>query len=100
MALQTLVENAVKYGVERHRAGSDIAISARREPGLVRITVSNEGSLARSGDSLRLGLDNARKRLEKLNGGQARLDLTEQDGRVIAAITLPDTMTDSARPAQ
>ena len=37
MALQTLVENAVKFGVERNRLGSTIHIAARLRDGMAQI---------------------------------------------------------------
>jgi len=89
MALQTLVENAVKYGVERSVTGSEIRISARRDGTRVQIEVKNLGELAALSDSLQLGLDNTRKRLQLLIGPDATLEVTPQEGWVVATLTLP-----------
>lgn len=88
MALQTLVENAVKYGVERNAAASDIRITIKKSRNEVAVEVANQGSLARVSDSTRLGLDNTRKRLSLLHGPDAQLALIERDGWVIATLQL------------
>ncbi|MGK5027861.1 sensor histidine kinase [Janthinobacterium sp. RB2R34] len=89
MALQTLVENAVKHGVEPNLAGSDIAISARRHHGGVTITVTNTGALRAHSSSTRVGLANARQRLALALGAAAALSLDERDGAVHAVLRLP-----------
>jgi Histidine kinase len=88
MALQTLVENAVKYGVERNAANSEIRITIKNLRNTVSIEVANEGTLARLTDSTRLGLENSRKRLALLTGGDSPLTLVEREGWVIAALQL------------
>ena len=89
MALQTLVENAVKHGVEPSLAGSDIHISATRHDGLVRIAVSNTGVLRTQSGSTRVGLNNARKRLALALGTRATLALDQHGGCVHAVLQLP-----------
>lgn len=89
MVLQTLVENAVKHGVERSVGVCPIRISAKRENANVIITVANQGTLATSSTSTRLGLANASKRLALLFGPQATCSLDEEHGWVIARIVLP-----------
>lgn len=90
MSLQTLVENAVKYGVEASACGSDIAVHACREPGRIRIEVANTGALHTSSQSTRVGLHNARKRLALAVGPDATLELHERDGWVRAIMILPE----------
>jgi signal transduction histidine kinase len=91
MALQTLVENAVKYGVEASPTGSDILIVARRnDDGAVHIEIANHGAIAPFTNSTRVGLANTRKRLALAVGAGARLDLTEQGGWVRATMTIPE----------
>lgn len=92
MALQTLVENAVKHGVEPNLDGSAIAISARRSSGNrggVTITVANTGALRAPSGSPRTGLANARQRLALALGPAATLSLDERDGAVHAVLQLP-----------
>jgi len=89
MSLQTLVENAVKYGVELSSTGSEIRISARRESGCARIEVANLGAILPFANSTRVGLTNARKRLALAKGESASLDLTENSGWVRATLQFP-----------
>ena len=72
MLLQTLVENAVKYGISPRPEGGEIAIIARNEGGALRIQVSNPGELSPEmrTSSTGLGLHNAAERL--------RLDLRRE----------------------
>jgi len=98
MLLQTLVENAVKYGISTRREGGEIVIGAAVTAGALRIRVTNPGTLAapsstaaaRAGSSTGVGLRNASERLKLLFGGQAALTLTaEPVGFVTAAVTIP-----------
>lgn len=95
MALQTLVENAVKYGVEASADGGDIRITARRASpaagaALLQIEVANTGALREPGNSTCVGLRNARQRLQLACGEHASLALRQQAGWVFATIHLPE----------
>lgn len=91
MLLQTLVENAIKHGVERSVAPCQVRITAQREAvsGAVLLRVANQGRLAADSTSTRLGLANAAKRLVLLFGPSAGCVLAEEDGWVVATVTLP-----------
>jgi signal transduction histidine kinase len=90
MLLQTLVENAVKYGIAPRREGGEIAIVARCERDELHLQVTNPGSLAAGGGSTGVGLRNAAERLRLLFGARATLDLREDPpGRVIAEVLVP-----------
>lgn len=89
MSLQTLVENAVKYGVERSTTGSAIKIRAHCRDGAAVIEVANQGKMLAAGNSTGVGVSNARKRLALSKGMQATLDLEEQDGWVRATLRFP-----------
>lgn len=95
MALQTLVENAVKYGVETSADGGDIRIAARRTSAddgatMLQIDVANTGALHEPGNSTCVGLRNARQRLQLACGEHASLELRQQAGWVVATIDLPE----------
>jgi len=98
MLLQTLVENAVKYGISPRRDGGEITIAARLEGAALRIRVSNPGDLsapaspsaARAGSSTGVGLRNASERLKLLFGDRATLALrAEPAGCVTAEVYIP-----------
>jgi len=91
MALQTLVENAVKYGVEASPTGSEIRIRAQRmDDGTAHIEIANLGAILPFANSTKVGLVNTRKRLALALGSNANLDLTENSGWVRATMTLPE----------
>ena len=89
MALQTLVENAIKHGVEHSMTVCEVRISARRLGDMVEISVANQGTLANASASTRLGLVNTSKRLALLFGPRASCTLDASGGWVTARITLP-----------
>ena len=96
MLLQTLVENAVKYGIDTRREGGELVITARVEGAALHIRVSNPGELAlpggkaRTGSSTGVGLRNASERLKLLFGDRASLTLlAEPAGCVTADVFIP-----------
>jgi hypothetical protein len=91
MALQTLVENAVKHGVEPSIGCCLLRIAARRIPDQdrVELTVANQGRLVEASGSTRVGLANTSRRLSLLFGPQASCTLAERDGWVVAHVVLP-----------
>ncbi len=89
MSLQTLVENAVKYGVELSTTGSDIRITARRTGDNALIEIANAGAIRSFGNSTKVGLSNTRKRLALSMGEEASLQLSESSGWVRATLQFP-----------
>lgn len=95
MLLQTLVENAVKYGISTRPEGGEIAIVARCSGGALRLRVTNPGELAPAANPARvpstgLGLYNAAERLRLLFGERATLHLSaEGPALVVAEAVLP-----------
>ena len=97
MLLQTLVENAVKYGISMRPEGGEIAIIARRENDSLRLQVTNPGAfdansarLTRTNGSTGMGLANAANRLRLLFGEQATLQLRAgSPGSVVAEAIIP-----------
>lgn len=88
--LQTIVENAVKFGIAPREEGGEVRIDARlTDEGLV-VEVSNPGPLVPPpAESTGVGLANARARLRLLFEERAELTLTERDGLVVARIVIP-----------
>ena len=96
LALQTLVENAIKYGVSRETGPNRIEIAGTVKEGQLEISVRNTGTLipALSGDSTGVGLTNLRTRLRLLFEERASLELCEpKTGWVEARMVLPATQT-------
>ena len=97
MLLQTLVENAVKYGISRRPEGGEIAIVARCDRGMLRIQVTNPGELAVPAAgapvSTGVGLRNAAERLRLLFGESATLQLrAAAPGLVVAEAAIPSQL--------
>lgn len=105
MLLQTLVENAVKYGISTRREGGEIRIAAALEGEDLHIRVSNPGDLAsppsaaaaKAGSSTGVGLRNASERLQLLFGDAARLSLTAESAGYVTAHVLIPYLTVSAK---
>jgi LytS/YehU family sensor histidine kinase len=91
MLLQTLVENAIKHGIEEYQSGGELFIRARVDGDILRIEVENPGSLNEPRpDSTQIGLSNARERLRIIYGNRASLQLaTPLAGRVTATLLIP-----------
>lgn len=89
MVLQTLVENAVRYGVERATGPCQVTISAERTANAVLVRIANQGKLAEDSESTRVGLANAQRRLALQCGPAAGCTLEASPGWVTATITLP-----------
>lgn len=93
-ALQPLVENAIVHAIAPRGSGGRLAVSVRREAGLLRIEVRDDGPGASEAAILaspRLGLRLLRERLASLYSGQARLRFdTPQEGGLRVRLDLPD----------
>jgi len=92
LALQPLVENAIKHGISVDSAAGRLEIEAKLHNGRVRLSVRDDGPGPAPGSRLRfgVGLTNVRSRLKQLYGDEASLELTGGDGRGCEAIiTIP-----------
>jgi sensor histidine kinase YesM len=100
----TLVENAIKHGIEPSPQGGRVTMSARREgapPGerlVVTIADTGAGLSPVAGDGI--GLANVRERLALLYRGRARLAVAaNQPSGFVARIELPFDAVDAASGA-
>jgi signal transduction histidine kinase len=92
LALQPLVENAIKHGISVDSAAGRLEIAAQRQNGRVWLCVRDDGPGPAPGSRLRfgVGLTNIRSRLKQLYGDESSLELTGGDGRGCEAIiTIP-----------
>jgi two-component sensor histidine kinase len=92
MALLTLVENAVRHGIDPSETGGRIDIGAAAAPGVLRLWVADSGVGLDPNAAPGTGLANLRARLQAFFGSGARLDLAEQQPSGLRAeITIPET---------
>ena len=93
MMLQTLVENAIKHGLEPRTGGGTVWIRARQDDGNVSVTVADNGegfNAKTSGTGI--GLKNVRERLRLRYNGDANLGVIANfPAGVAATITVPAT---------
>lgn len=97
LMLPSLVENAIKHGLEPLREGGMVRITASCEADVLRITVADTGK--GFGDSLGsgVGLTNIRERLLALYGDRGKLTLVAAEPHgVIATIEVPRSGARSA----
>ena len=77
MALLTLVENAVRHGIDPGEEGGRIEVSVALREGRCSARVIDTGvGLQHAGEGLGTGLSTLRERLQLAFGGEARLSLT------------------------
>jgi signal transduction histidine kinase len=90
LALQTLVENSVKYAVSRRREGGTIAIGLIDGDGHVRIRVDDDGP-GFDGQTLPAGhgLALLKARLATLFGPRAALEIDSRPGRTSIVVRVP-----------
>ena len=95
LLLMTLVENAVKHGVERKAGPVSVTLDAQAAGAAVTITVGDDGAGPGAGPGgtvlgSGVGLRNLRERLAALYGGAARFELRRTPAGVTEAmLTLP-----------
>ncbi|WP_245156291.1 sensor histidine kinase [Agrilutibacter solisilvae] len=93
MMLQTLVENAIKHGLERRTVGGTVWILARATDDRIAVTVADDGEGFNNHSSgTGIGLSNVRERLRLVYGGRADLAVVANFPTGVAAtITVPAT---------
>ena len=91
MMLQTLVENAIKHGLEPLPGGGTVWIIAREVDGKVAVTVADDGrGFSDDGGGTGIGLKNVRQRLRLLYGDMASFTIVANFPKGVAAtITVP-----------
>ncbi len=92
MALLTLVENAIRHGIDPSEQGGHVEVGVARDPAQqqLRLWVADTGPGMSEKAAAGTGLGNLRARLAAFYGDAARLDLLEQSPHGLRAeLTLP-----------
>ncbi|MEO5735217.1 MAG: histidine kinase [Rubrivivax sp.] len=92
MMIQTLVENAIKHGLEPKAEGGHLSVAAEIVHGKLQVTVADTGlgfgKAATAGTGV--GLANIRERLQLLHGPKASVTVTEnRPSGTVVTITVP-----------
>jgi signal transduction histidine kinase len=90
--IHTLVENAIKYGMETSPMPLALHLAVEVRDERLVVTVENTGrwvAAASSATGTGTGLSNVRHRLELLLPGRHRFETEERDGRVRATLSIP-----------
>lgn len=100
LAIQTLVENAIKHGVARSQRVTNVGVDVSQAGSFVEVAVSNTGILAQgavgevAGNNISdvrqgVGLRNLRERLNIFFGESASLSLSQCDDEVLVVMRFP-----------
>lgn len=92
LILQPVVENAIRHGIEPRAEPGNVAVIARVEGNVLRVTVRDDGAGLGSGGphGSGIGLSNARARLEQLYGLRHRFTVENAPGGgVLVTLELP-----------
>ena len=90
LMLPSLVENAIKHGLEPQREGGSVLISAQQTDGKLRVTVADTGRGFGETIGTGVGLANIRERLAALYGDAGKLTLEANTPQgVVATIEIP-----------
>ena len=92
MMIQSLVENAIKHGLEPKAEGGRLSVKAEVKHGKLAVTVADTGlgfgKAATAGTGI--GLNNIRERLQLLYGNKAQMTITENSpSGTVVALTVP-----------
>ena len=86
LLLQSLVENAIRHGLEPKVGGGEVRIRAERGRGRLRVAVEDTGRGFQGERSGGTGLQNVRERLTSLYGERGKLVLEENQPCGVRAI--------------
>ncbi len=89
-SVQSLVENAVKYGIASNEDGGRIEITAARDANVLRVDVRDTGpGFSLTNVQAGHGLDNLISRLESLFGAAASLQVSRRDDWCVVSLLIP-----------
>ncbi len=90
LSIQSLVENAIKHGIEKRKNGGYISVTVEEENDFIKISVQNSGKLSNEIKDSGIGLNNLRERLLLQYNGKASFEIgNREDETVLATILIP-----------
>ncbi|MEO8532585.1 MAG: histidine kinase [Flavobacterium sp.] len=90
LSIQSLVENAIKHGIEKRKNGGFISVKVEKQNSFIKISVQNSGNLSKEIKDSGIGLNNLKERLLLQYNGNAAFEIKEMDGEtVLATILIP-----------
>lgn len=88
MAVQLLVENAIKHGINASKKGGFVAISGEICQRFLLLNVTNTGTIIHN-ERKGVGIDNLIQRLKLNYGNRAELSINQVNEEVLAQIKIP-----------
>lgn len=89
-SIQTLVENAIKHGIEKRKSGGFITVRVELKNDFIKITVQNSGKLSNEIKDSGIGLNNLKERLLLEYNENASFEIMQmEDETVLATILIP-----------
>jgi two-component system, LytTR family, sensor histidine kinase AlgZ len=89
LVLQPLVENAVTHGIAQMLEGGTVRVEAEKRGGKLWLTVENPRDPESSAKGTGIGLENVRRRLQAMYGGEATLRVRPADASFRVDLSLP-----------
>lgn len=87
--IQTIVENGIKHGISALIEGGAVLITGKMDGSMMLLEVFNSGTYEPRDDREGFGLNNTRKRLELIYGGNAFFDIQNTKDGVITRLHIP-----------
>jgi len=87
--IQSQVENAIKHGISKRPGNGKIIIEAFKLGDLLKIKVSNTGTISTDTPLTGVGFKNSTQRLELLYGTAGRIFISEVNNLVVVDINIP-----------
>lgn len=88
MILQLLVENAIKHGISKSKSGGEIKISSKLNENIFSLAVCNTGKLKKHTSETGVGIQNLNKRLYFFFQEKGKFTISEQNGVIMAKISI------------
>ena len=89
LSIQTLVENAIKHGIDKQKEGGLVKISVIRKGAFIEISVQNPGKLDETKTKEGLGLKNLEERVRLQFREHGRFEIAAQNETVLTTLQIP-----------